>query len=192
MSRLLIWSPNYAPELIGIPPLVTDAAEWLVGRDHELDVITAFPNYPERRIQPGYRGAIWRSATENGVRVHRSWLKVRPAERFLDKALYEASFAAFSLPRVLARVRPAEVVVCVVPSLVAAALAASTVHSRRLVLWVQDLVGPSRTLLAQHSASRACSSATWPGEPTGSSSAAPGSKNILSGSASILRAWQRS
>ena len=53
MSRHLIWSPNYAPELIGIPPLVTDAAEWLVGRGHEVDVITAFPNYPERRIRPG-------------------------------------------------------------------------------------------------------------------------------------------
>src|SRR5215204_1699165 len=117
MSRLLIWSPNYAPELIGIPPLVTDAAEWLVARGHDVDVVTAVPNYPERRIHSDYRGAIWHSATENGVRVHRSWLRVRPAERFVDKAFYELSFAALSAPRVLPRVRRADAVVCVVPSL---------------------------------------------------------------------------
>ena len=141
MSRLLIWSPNYAPELIGIPPLVTDAAEWLAGRGHEVDVVTAVPNYPERRIRAEYRGAIWRSATENGVHVHRSWLRVRSAERFLDKALYEVSFATLSSPRVLARLRCADVVVCVVPSLLAATIAATVRRRVRLVLWVQDLVG---------------------------------------------------
>lgn len=140
MSRILIWSPNYAPELIGIPPLVTDAAEGLVARGHEVDVVTAVPNYPDRRIRSEYRGTIWRSATEKGVHVHRSWLHVRPAEGFLDKALYEASFATLSFPRVLARFRHADVVVCVIPSLVAAALAATVVRRGRLVLWVQDLV----------------------------------------------------
>jgi colanic acid biosynthesis glycosyl transferase WcaI len=140
MSRILIWSPNYAPELIGIPPLVTDAAEWLAERGHEVDVVTAVPNYPERRILAEYRGAIWRSEARKGVRVHRSWLWVRPAERFLDKALYESTFAALSFPRVLARLRRTDTVVCLVPSLVAAAIAATVVRGPRLVLWVQDLV----------------------------------------------------
>ena len=147
MSRILIWSPNYSPELIGIPPLVTDAAEWLAGRGHQVDVVTAVPNYPERRIRPEYRGAIWQTETRTGVRVHRSWLRVRPEERFLDKALYEASFALLSFPRVVARLRDADVVVCVVPSLFAAALAASVVRRPRLVLWVQDLVaGAARSV----------------------------------------------
>lgn len=148
MSRILIWSPNYAPELIGIPPLVTDLAEWLAARGHGVDLVTAFPNYPERRIRPEYRGAIWRSETQNGVRVHRSWLRVRPAERFLDKALYEASFAAISLPRLLTRLRTADAVVCVVPSLIAAAVSASVVRRPRLVLWVQDLVADAARSVA--------------------------------------------
>ena len=63
------------------------------------------------------------------------------AERFLDKALYEISFAALSAPRVLARMRRADVVVCVVPSLLAASIAATVRRRVRLVLWVQDLVG---------------------------------------------------
>jgi colanic acid biosynthesis glycosyl transferase WcaI len=145
--RILIWSPNYDPEPIGIPPLVTDAAEWLLARGHEVDVVTAVPNYPERRIAPEYRGVLWRSERQRGVDVHRSWLRVRREESILDKALYEATFAAFSLPRVVTRLARADVVLCVIPSLVAAMCAASLVRaakvvrpSLRLVLWIQDLV----------------------------------------------------
>ena len=140
--RLLIWSPNYAPELIGIPPLVTEAAEWLVGRGHQVHAVTALPNYPERRIFPGYGGRAWRQATENGVRVHRSWLRVRPGETVIDKGLYEASFAAVSAPLVLAQIRRADVLVCVVPTLMTAAAGALAARATRtrLVLWVQDLV----------------------------------------------------
>jgi colanic acid biosynthesis glycosyl transferase WcaI len=140
VSRILIWSPNYAPELIGIPPLVTDAAEWLVERGHQVDVVTAFPNYPERLIRPEYRQRFYTSSLEGGVAVHRSWLRVRPRESFLDKALYEWSFALISLPRVVRFSRRADAVVCVVPSLAAAAVAARLVRPQRLVLWVQDLV----------------------------------------------------
>ncbi len=124
MSRILIWSPNYAPELTGIPPLVTDAAEYLADRGHEVEIVTAFPNYPERTIHEGYRGSIWRSERRGKVDVHRSWLRVKPGERFADKILYEASFTALSLPRVIRRARRADVLVCVVPSLLAAAASA--------------------------------------------------------------------
>ena len=74
MSRILVWSPNYAPELTGIPPLVTDACRWLAARGHEVEVVTALPNYPQRRIYPGYEGRMWRSEVVEGVAVHRSWL----------------------------------------------------------------------------------------------------------------------
>jgi colanic acid biosynthesis glycosyl transferase WcaI len=141
--RIVVWSPNYAPELTGIPPLVTDACEWLAGRGHDVDVVTAFPNYPERRIHDTYRRRLWRSEHVTGVDVHRSWLRVRPEERFRDKVLYELSFAACSAPLASRRLRGADVLVCVVPSLLAAAAAARLVRrhsSTKLVLWVQDLV----------------------------------------------------
>jgi colanic acid biosynthesis glycosyl transferase WcaI len=145
--RILIWSPNYWPEPIGISPLVTDAAEWCVARGHEVDVVTAVPNYPKRRIVPCYRGAVWQSERIRGVNVHRSWLRVRPQERILDKLLYESSFTALSAPRVLRRLVGSDVLVCVVPSLSAAVCAAALARalravrrSVRLVFWVQDLV----------------------------------------------------
>ena len=142
MSRILLWSPNYAPEPTGIPPLVTDVAEWLAARGHSVDVVTAVPNYPERRIYPEYRRAFWHSETVNGVRVHRSWLRARPERSFVDKALYELTISTFALPNAARVARRADVIVCVVPTLLAAAFASGLARAldKRLVLWVQDLV----------------------------------------------------
>ena len=142
MTRIVLWSPNYAPEPTGIPPLVTDAAEWLAARGHSVDVVTAFPNYPERRIRDEFRGVLFRSETRNGVRVHRSWLLARPERSFADKALYELTISTFALPNALRFAPRAEVVVCVVPTLLAATYAAALARAtrKRLVLWVQDLV----------------------------------------------------
>jgi colanic acid biosynthesis glycosyl transferase WcaI len=141
-SRIFIWSPNYAPEPTGIPPLVTDAAEWLAGRGHEVDVATAVPNYPERRIARGYRGVVTCAERRGLVTVRRSWLRVHPEETVLDKTLYEASFASLTLPAAVRLTRWADVIVCVVPSLVAAACAAAMrrLGGPRLVIWLQDLV----------------------------------------------------
>jgi len=147
VARILVWSPNYAPELTGIPPLVTDAAEWLAERGHRVEVVTAVPNYPERRIYSDYRGVIWRSEWCGDVLVHRSWLRVRPGETFMDKALYELSFASASLPQVLRRIGECDVLVCVVPSVIAALCGSVVARVQRLrrrplrfALWMQDLV----------------------------------------------------
>jgi colanic acid biosynthesis glycosyl transferase WcaI len=140
--RILLWSPNYAPEPTGIPPLVTDAAEWLVACGHSVDVVTPMPNYPERSIHAGYRGTLWQSEIRNGVRVHRSWLRAKPERSFADKALYELTVSTLALPNAIRLARRADVVVCVVPTLLAAAYAAAVTAAfrKRLVLWVQDLV----------------------------------------------------
>ncbi|MBA3584744.1 MAG: glycosyltransferase family 4 protein, partial [Gemmatimonadetes bacterium] len=154
MSRILIWSPNYAPELTGISPLVTHAAEWLAARGHEVTAVVPMPNYPEREIHAAYRGILWRTEVAGAVTVRRSWLRVRPEERVVDKALYEASFATASLPLVLRDLSRADAVVCVVPSLLAAAVTAAAVRVLRLVgrrprfvLWVQDLVLEASTVV---------------------------------------------
>jgi colanic acid biosynthesis glycosyl transferase WcaI len=143
VSRIVIWSPNFAPELTGIPPLVTDAAAYLARR-HDVEVVTAMPNYPARRIHHSYRKQLWMTEAYGDVGVRRSWLRVRPRERFVDKLLYEASFTTLALRHALPALRAADVVLCTVPSLGAAVAAAALRHTglggTRLVLWVQDLV----------------------------------------------------
>src|SRR5262249_22823440 len=112
------------------------------GRGHEVEVATAVPNYPERRISRGYEGVVTCTERRGRVTLHRSWLRVRPHESVGDKALYEASFAAVAVPAALRAARRADVVVCVVPSLAAAVCAATMrrLGGPRLVIWLQDLV----------------------------------------------------
>lgn len=138
--RALIWTPNYAPELTGIPPLVTDAAEWLAARGHAVDVVAPMPNYPQRRVYEGYRHRAFVTERRNGVAIHRSWLRVRPEERFLDKALYEVTTATLSLPNIVKRLGRSDVLLCVVPTVLAATYATLLPRRPRTVLWVQDLV----------------------------------------------------
>ena len=162
MSRILIWSPNYAPEPTGIPPLVTDAAEWLVQQGHVVEVVTAVPNYPERRIHSGYEGVVSSTETRNGVRVHRSWLRARPERSFRDKALYELTISTCALPNAIRAARRADVIVCVVPTLLAATYAAvlARLTNKRLVLWVQDLVlSAAQSVPTGSAASRALAAA---------------------------------
>ncbi len=152
--RILFWSPNYAPEPTGIPPLVTDAAEWLVDRKHSVEVVTAVPNYPERQIHPEYRGILSCTETRSGVRVHRSWLRARPERSFVDKALYELTISTCALPNAFRAARRADVIVCVIPTVLAATYAAGLARTldKRLVLWVQDLVLSAAQSVPQGSA----------------------------------------
>lgn len=99
------------------------------------------PNYPEREIAAAYRGRIWMTEARNGVTVRRNWLRVRPEEGFVDKALYELTSATLALPNVARAVRQSDVLVCVVPTVLAAFYSVALLRRRvRVVLWVQDLV----------------------------------------------------
>jgi len=57
--RILIYSYNYHPEPIGIAPLMTELAEGLAARGHEIRVVTGMPNYPQRKVYSGYRGKLF-------------------------------------------------------------------------------------------------------------------------------------
>jgi colanic acid biosynthesis glycosyl transferase WcaI len=142
-KRILLWTPNYAPDMTGIPPLVTDAAEWLHQRGHAVRVVTTVPHYPQRQVDPTYSGRLWCSEARNGIQVDRSWLFVRREEGLREKLLYEMTASGLSLPTVLRAVTHADVLVCLIPTLSAAFYASWLRRIRprlRLVLWFQDLV----------------------------------------------------
>ena len=60
--KVLIYTINFAPELIGIGKYAGELAEWLARRGHEVRVVTAPPYYPEWRVWQGYSG--WRYRKE--------------------------------------------------------------------------------------------------------------------------------
>src|SRR5437868_845084 len=97
--HILIYSYNYHPEPIGIAPLMTELAEGLVERGHEVRVVTGMPNYPEREIYDGYRGKWYVTEENNGVTIQRSYLRIKSKPNLLDRLLLEVSFVFTSLPQ---------------------------------------------------------------------------------------------
>ncbi|MBD2502994.1 glycosyltransferase family 4 protein [Anabaena azotica] len=114
--RILIYSYNYYPEPIGIAPLMTELAEGLAKRGHQVRVITAMPNYPERQIYEAYRGKWYLTEYKNGVKIQRSYVWIRPQPKLLDRVLLDASFVVTSFLPALFGWRP-DVILSTSPSL---------------------------------------------------------------------------
>ncbi len=115
--RILIYSYNYHPEPIGIAPLMTELAEGLVQRGHQVRVVTGMPNYPQRRIYQEYQGKFYLTETRNGVTIQRSYVWIRgPRPSLLDRLLLDTSFMVTSLFQAYNGWRP-DVVFSTVPPL---------------------------------------------------------------------------
>ncbi|BAZ70393.1 MAG: glycosyltransferase family 4 protein [Pelatocladus maniniholoensis HA4357-MV3] len=114
--QILIYSYNYYPEPIGIAPLMTELAEGLVKRGHQVRVVTAMPNYPERRIYDAYKKKLYLTEYKNGVQIQRSYVWIRPQPNLLDRVLLDASFVVTSFLPALRGWRP-DVILATSPSL---------------------------------------------------------------------------
>ncbi len=139
--RILIYSYNYYPEPIGIAPLMTELAEGLVSRGHQVRVVTAMPNYPERKIYPGYEGKLYKNEYRNGVKIERCFVAIRPKPGLLCRALLESSFSVLSVVKAISGWRP-DVILSTVPSLTAClpVAVAKTFHRCPSVLSLQDIL----------------------------------------------------
>lgn len=139
--RILIYSYNYHPEPIGIAPLMTELAEGLVKRGHEVRVVTGMPNYPQRRIYDDYRGQWYLTEQRNGVTIQRSYVWIRPNPGLIGRILFDGSFVLSSFIQALRGWRP-DVILLTVPSLPVSVPAAilGYVYNCPLVLNVQDIL----------------------------------------------------
>ncbi|NJO77808.1 MAG: glycosyltransferase family 4 protein [Cyanobacteria bacterium RM1_2_2] len=139
--RILIYSYNYHPEPIGIAPLMTELAEGLVSRGHEVRVVTGMPNYPQRQIYDDYKGKLYCTEERNGVIIQRSCVWIRPQPGLVTRMLLDGSFVVSSLVQALRGWRP-EVILLTVPPLPVSVPAAllGWFYSCPLVLNLQDIL----------------------------------------------------
>lgn len=139
--RVLIYSYNYYPEPIGIAPLMTELAEGLAKRGHEVRVITAMPNYPQREIYEQYRGKFYLTEERNGVTIQRSYVRVKPKPTLLDRIILDSSFVLTSFFQALRGWRP-DLILLTVPPLPVCASAAllGWLYNCPIVLNVQDIL----------------------------------------------------
>lgn len=139
--RILIYSYNYHPEPIGIAPLMTELAEGLAKNGHELRVLTAMPWYPESKIYPQYRGKIYSQEEKNGVKIYRSYVWASQKRSFINRAMFELSFAFLSIWQGLKFWRP-DVILLTIPGLpvIVPAYLLSKIYGCPLIVNLQDIL----------------------------------------------------
>jgi colanic acid biosynthesis glycosyl transferase WcaI len=115
-------------------------ARALVGRGHEVHVLTGFPNYPSGQLAPGYRVRRYQFESREGVSVHRVPLVPTHDRSPIRRAANYLSYALSAATR-LRLLRNVDVwLVYSTPATVAIpALVAKTLFGRPYVLLVQDL-----------------------------------------------------
>ncbi|BAT54638.1 putative glycosyl transferase [Nostoc sp. NIES-3756] len=139
--HILIYSYNYYPEPIGIAPLMTELAEGLAQRGHQVRVITGMPNYPQREIYEEYKGKWYVTEQKNGVTIQRSYLRIKSKPNLIDRLLLELSFIFTSLPQAFNGKKPDLILLTIPPLLVSLpATLLSWIYQCPVVLNVQDIL----------------------------------------------------
>jgi colanic acid biosynthesis glycosyl transferase WcaI len=97
--RILIFSIYFYPEPIGISKYTGEMAFWLAGRGHKVDVITAFPNYPDWQVDASYAGKSFHVELVDKVRIYRTPVSIHALHRVTTKQriVLELQFAINSL-----------------------------------------------------------------------------------------------
>ena len=139
--RILIYSYNYYPEPIGIAPLMTELAEGMVKRGHQVRVVTAMPWYPTGEVASEYKGKLFATEEINGVTVQRSYIWARKKRSLLNRAGFELSFIVSSMMQALRGWRP-DVILLTIPGLPVAlpATLLGKFYNCPVVLNLQDIL----------------------------------------------------
>jgi len=72
--RFLILTQYFPPEIGGAQTRLKSFASELLRHGHEVEVVTAMPNYPRGHFFPGYENSFYRREVLDAVPVHRVWL----------------------------------------------------------------------------------------------------------------------
>lgn len=95
--RILLYSISYSPEVAGSGRFNGELTKWLADQGHKVDVITAYPYYPEWKVQDDYQGKGWFIQKLGNLTVYRTPLYVPRRVTGKTRILHELSFATNSL-----------------------------------------------------------------------------------------------
>jgi colanic acid biosynthesis glycosyl transferase WcaI len=140
--KILIYSINYAPEMIGVGRSTGEIGAYLDENGFDVSVVTTPPHYPGWRAFPPYSAWRYASETRAGVKILRCPLLLREKIHGIWRLLAPLSFAMTSAPVALWKIvtqRP-DIVLCIEPTVFAAPVGLlSRLMGAHAVLHVQDL-----------------------------------------------------
>jgi colanic acid biosynthesis glycosyl transferase WcaI len=139
--RILIYTTNYWPELVGIGKFTSEMAAWLSEKKHDVRVVTTPPYYPEWQVQEGYQAYSYQVEYVQGVQIFRCPVWVNQRISGWQRIIHLLSFSLSSLPMMLKQImwRP-HIVMVVEPSFfcIPTALLISRLCRAKSWLHIQD------------------------------------------------------
>src|SRR4030067_3505790 len=90
--RILVITPQYAPDYGPSAPIFTDLCEDLHKIGHDVTVITAFPHYGRNNVPKEYDGKIYAETLLNGVRVIRTYVFLSDRASIIKRLIYHLSY----------------------------------------------------------------------------------------------------
>lgn len=95
--RILIVSQYFPPETGAARNRMESISTSLSESGHDVDVITAKPNYPSGRIAKEYKGGLFKNQSYRGVNVIHTWIFEDHSKMFVTRMLYFLSFMVMSV-----------------------------------------------------------------------------------------------
>jgi len=95
--HILFLTDNFPPETNAPASRTHEHAKRWVAAGHRVTVVTGAPNFPSGKIHAGYRNALWRRETLDGIEVLRVWTYITANEGFARRTLDYASFMASAI-----------------------------------------------------------------------------------------------
>ena len=139
--RILLLTQFYPPEVGAAQNRLSDLTKRLIALGHQVEVLTAMPNYPHGKVFPDYRRRRVIEEVIDQARVIRTWIFVRGQRGFLLRLLSYFSFVLTSLFLGAPKTSKADVVILESPPLFLgiSALILRFFKQTRLVVNVSDL-----------------------------------------------------
>lgn len=103
--KLLILTQYFAPEPGAAQTRLAGMTRELMRMGHQVEIVTALPNYPIGRIYSGYQGRFYQREIWEGVVVHRLWSYASLGSGFRRVVNY-VSFACTSIMGILRAKKP--------------------------------------------------------------------------------------
>lgn len=103
--KFLILTQYYPPEVGAGQVRLQSTVDQLLALGHDVEVVTALPNYPSGRIFEGYRGRFYGREDDGRLTIHRVWLYVALGAG-LDRLVSYLSFAGTSAVGLIRSERP--------------------------------------------------------------------------------------
>ena len=122
--KILLFGINFYPELTGIGKYSGELAAYLVGKGHDVKVISAPPYYPEWHVHEGYSNWLYKKESWSGITVIRCPLWVPAKKNGIQRILHLLTFSLSSLPVAIWQVfwKP-DIVLSIAPALTSAPIA---------------------------------------------------------------------